>query len=175
MSRKSIHQKHSAFAGVDSKLPTRLKEADLQPLIVDTVYYRPGGEHSTITICELHLISGFVVVGTSGCVHPDGFSKMIGETTAYEQALNRLWELEGYRLRHAWAEDQLYYRRVIGAALQPVTFNVTGNTALTLYTPVALPRDDTAAPAETVVSSIETLINKARAWLGRRFADVKTA
>lgn len=49
------------------------------------------------TICLLTTKNGFEVVGTSACVNPDTFDAELGRKYAFEDALDRVWELEGYR------------------------------------------------------------------------------
>lgn len=43
------------------------------------------------TICQLTLQNGFTVVGVSACVDPKNFDK--------DNAIEKVWELEGYLLR----------------------------------------------------------------------------
>lgn len=54
-----------------------------------------------MTICAIQLPSEFVVVGMSACVDEANFDKELGEKYALEDATNKLWELEGYRLAEA--------------------------------------------------------------------------
>lgn len=53
---------------------------------------------TTTTVCQLHMENGFVILGTSGCVDPAKFNKALGEKYAYEKAIDKAWELEGYLL-----------------------------------------------------------------------------
>lgn len=53
---------------------------------------------TTTTICQLFMENGYVVMGTSACVDPAKFNKALGEKYAYEDAINKLWPLEGYLL-----------------------------------------------------------------------------
>lgn len=157
MSKKSIHRQFAALADGDTNLPLRIDASDLKSMIAERVFYRPDGDHSTVTICKLHLISGFVVIGTSGCVHPDAFSQVLGEKAAYENALDQLWNLEGYRLRHALAEDQLYYRKVKGTALTPLRVKVSGDASFVAYTPLSNLTPTAPAPAPTFGSLLTRL------------------
>ncbi len=61
---------------------------------------------TTTTICQLTLQNGFVVVGTSACIDKNSFSKEIGEQEAYKNALDKVWELEGYLLKQRLYETQ---------------------------------------------------------------------
>lgn len=58
-------------------------------------------EDSCLTVCCLTLVNGFTVTGTSACASPQNFNKTIGEKIAFENARNKVWELEGYRLKQA--------------------------------------------------------------------------
>ena len=42
--------------------------------------------------------NGYVVVGTSACVDPLKFNQALGEKYSYENAIDKLWPLEGYLL-----------------------------------------------------------------------------
>lgn len=53
---------------------------------------------TTTTVCQLFMENGYVVLGTSACVDPAKFNKAVGEKYAYEDAVNKVWPLEGYLL-----------------------------------------------------------------------------
>jgi hypothetical protein len=62
-----------------------------------------------VTICIIILENGFKVEGVSACVDPANYNEDIGRECAYENAFNKIWELEGYMLRqslHEKAESQ---------------------------------------------------------------------
>ena len=64
---------------------------------------------SLVTICIIILENGFKVEGVSACVDPANYNEEIGRKCAYENAFNKIWELEGYMLRqslHEKAESQ---------------------------------------------------------------------
>lgn len=70
-------------------------------------------EYSTVgnktTVCVLTLKNGFEVVGTASPVDPADYSLEKGKEPARRRAIDRLWELEGYRVtceKHN-AEEQL--------------------------------------------------------------------
>jgi len=60
---------------------------------------------TTTTVCQLHLESGFVVLGTSACVDPSKYNQALGEKYSYEDAINKMWPLEGYLL-----SEKIYQR-----------------------------------------------------------------
>ena len=51
------------------------------------------------TICVITLQNDFEVVGTSACVDKNNFNHIIGENLAYDKAIEKIWELEGYWLQ----------------------------------------------------------------------------
>ena len=62
-------------------------------------------EGTTTTVCSVTLTCGFVAVGLSACVDPANFNKETGEKYSREQAIDSLWELEGYLLAHKLAGE----------------------------------------------------------------------
>ncbi|ABK54416.1 gp48 [Escherichia phage N4] len=54
---------------------------------------------STTTVCALVLSNGFTITGKSACVDPNTFNEELGKKYAYEQAVDKVWELEGYLLK----------------------------------------------------------------------------
>ncbi len=61
--------------------------------------------YSTTTVCAAIDPTGFcVALGHSACISPENFDAEIGKKVAQENATklatDKLWELEGYRLKH---------------------------------------------------------------------------
>ena len=52
-----------------------------------------------LTVCVLTLENGFNVTGESACVSPENFNKEIGQKIAKDNAVNKIWSLEGYLLK----------------------------------------------------------------------------
>lgn len=50
-------------------------------------------------VVSFKLESGFTVLGRGVCVDPANFNLEVGRKVARENAENKLWELEGYRLQ----------------------------------------------------------------------------
>ncbi len=50
------------------------------------------------TVCQLTLENGFTVNGVSACVDRANFDKAKGEHHAHEDAVDKIWQLEGYLL-----------------------------------------------------------------------------
>lgn len=68
----------------------------IEAKIVHTDYVRIG---ETLTICALTMANGFVVTGESACASPENFNAELGQKFARENAVNKVWALEGYLLK----------------------------------------------------------------------------
>lgn len=64
---------------------------------IKSVEYRKVGLKTTV--CLITLVNGFEIVATSGCVDPDNYDPEIGRRIARENAVKKIWELEGYLLQ----------------------------------------------------------------------------
>lgn len=71
-------------------------------------YYRGGPEAQAcknagalglLTFCVLVLQNGFTVTGESACASPENFDAEIGRQIARQNAEQKIWPLEGYRLK----------------------------------------------------------------------------
>lgn len=62
-------------------------------LMINTVF-----DKCTILACKLP--SGFVIVESSACVDPDNYSEELGFEICMNKIVNKVWELEGYRLQN---------------------------------------------------------------------------
>lgn len=58
------------------------------------------------TVVARKLPSGFVLVESSACVSPENYDQALGESTCRDRIINKLWELEGYRLQTEVAKWQ---------------------------------------------------------------------
>ncbi len=52
-----------------------------------------------LTFCVLVLENGFTVTGESACASPENFDAEIGRKIARQNAVNKIWLLEGYLLK----------------------------------------------------------------------------
>ena len=50
-------------------------------------------------ICEITLKNGYTVRGEAACVSPENFNQEIGEKISFENARDKIWQLEGYLLQ----------------------------------------------------------------------------
>ena len=72
--------------------------------IKDVAYHRIP--NTTATICSLEMVNGFSVRGESACVDPANFDEALGRGIAYENAFQKLWQLEGYLLAERLQENK---------------------------------------------------------------------
>lgn len=80
------------------KTPNRVSLEFLESRIEDKQFFRPDFL-PTMTICVLKHVNGFVVVGSAAPADPKNFDPQVGEKFAYEDAVRKLWPLEGFALR----------------------------------------------------------------------------
>jgi hypothetical protein len=65
----------------------------------------PWTENWKLTFCVLQLKNGFTVTGESACAHPENFDREIGQKIARANAVQKIWQLEGYVLRQRLFEQ----------------------------------------------------------------------
>ena len=65
----------------------------IKSLIINAEYQRFG---DTLTVCVLTLQNGFKVTGESACINKADFNADIGQQVAYNNAVDKIWQLEGY-------------------------------------------------------------------------------
>lgn len=75
----------------------KLTVEHLESLVLTEQYHVFPG--TTMTVCCLTLKSGFAVIGESACINPDDFDESVGQEIARANAIDKLWALEGYRLK----------------------------------------------------------------------------
>lgn len=75
----------------------RLNPSHIDACIQGEYFHRVPG--STMTICVLTLWNGFSVTGESATTSPENYNDEIGRRIARDNARNKIWQLEGYRLR----------------------------------------------------------------------------
>ncbi|WP_145590713.1 Gp49 family protein [Yersinia aleksiciae] len=59
----------------------------------------PPSQLDLLTFCVLVLKNGFTVSGESACASPENFNEEIGRKIARQNAVNKIWMLEGYLLK----------------------------------------------------------------------------
>ena len=89
------------------------KEQILDKIKKRTFTRLPSGK---VTICELTLENGFTVIGKAAVVDIANFDQKIGESIAYENAVDQIWQIEGYLLQEKLFRDnhenQMQSRRI---------------------------------------------------------------
>ena len=74
----------------------------LNPQLIDSVITAEQYHvfpNTTMTVCALTLLNGYIVIGESAAASPENFDAAIGRKIARENARNKIWALEGYLLR----------------------------------------------------------------------------
>ena len=74
----------------------RLTPKTIQDAIKKCSYHKLT---DVLTVCVLTLQNGFTVTGESACASPENYDKIIGEKIARENAVEKIWPLEGYLLK----------------------------------------------------------------------------
>lgn len=74
----------------------RVTPERIEQVIIKEEYHRLTG---VLTVCVLTLANGFTVTGESACASPENFDEEIGNKIARENAVNKIWPLEGYLLK----------------------------------------------------------------------------
>lgn len=77
----------------------RITPQELDNLIIRELYHVFPG--TTMTVCCLTLVNGFTVIGQSASASADNFDEEIGRKIARADARDKIWPLEGYRLRES--------------------------------------------------------------------------
>jgi hypothetical protein len=86
------------------KTAPRITPADLDAAIVGEDYHRFPG--TMLIVCALTLRNGFTVTGESACASPENFDEEIGRGIARRNAREKIWPLEGYRLKSELAASR---------------------------------------------------------------------
>lgn len=104
------------------KTAPRVTPADIEACIASEVYftaadgvrgatpvglrtYVPNEAHKLLTFCVLELRNGFTVTGESACASPQNFDPEIGRKIARQNAVQKIWVLEGYLLKEKLSHD----------------------------------------------------------------------
>jgi hypothetical protein len=75
-------------------------ERILGKIVGETYTTLPSGK---VLVCELMLENGFSVRGEAAVVSKENFNEEIGRKISKENAINSIWQLEGYLL-----QEELY-------------------------------------------------------------------
>lgn len=75
----------------------RIAPGDVDRVITGTDYY--VFPNTTVTVACLTLRNGFYVCGYSACLNPANFDVELGRQVAFNDARDKIWKLEAYRLK----------------------------------------------------------------------------
>jgi hypothetical protein len=77
--------------------------ADITGKIVSETYTRlPSGK---VLVCELILENGYSVTGQSAVVDAGRYNEEIGREISYDNAVSKIWQLEGYLLQEKLSKE----------------------------------------------------------------------
>lgn len=98
----------------------RITAAHIESIIAEEIYFTPadaikgkGGQVADnspvnlLTICVLVLKNNFTVTGESACASPENFNAEIGRKIARDNAISKVWMLEGYLLKESLSTPAL--------------------------------------------------------------------
>jgi hypothetical protein len=80
---------------VSTKVHPRVTIESIQDKIKNVDYIM----HKHLTICVIEMANGFFLTGESAPADIRNYDKEVGERYAYDNALKKAWQLEGYSLR----------------------------------------------------------------------------
>lgn len=80
------------------KTPNRVSLDSIKGKIASEEYFHPKCL-PTMTICVLEMSNGYAVIGQAAPADPDNFDAALGRKFAFEDAVRKIWPLEGYALR----------------------------------------------------------------------------
>lgn len=69
--------------------------------------FQPVSPLGLLTFCVLVLKNGFTVTGESACASPENFDAEIGRKVARQNAVSKIWPLEGYLLKQRLHDSAL--------------------------------------------------------------------
>ncbi len=90
-----------AFQRLNVTAP-RVTEEHIKSVIAKKEFFRLT---DVLTVCVLTLLNGFSVRGESACASPENYRQELGEKYALEDAIRKIWPLEGYLLKQRLFEQ----------------------------------------------------------------------
>lgn len=76
----------------------RVNKKDIDNILKDTlIKVEKYGDKTTVL--KATLPNGFVIIESSSCVDPANFDMKMGEEICMDKLVNKIWELEGYKLQ----------------------------------------------------------------------------
>jgi len=75
-----------------------ITQQDIDNILANTlIKAEQFGDKTTVLMATLP--NGFVIVESSSCIDPVNFDMKVGEQICMERIVNKIWELEGYKLQ----------------------------------------------------------------------------
>jgi hypothetical protein len=93
---------------IETKTAPRVTVEAISDKIERTTYYL----HQHLTIAIIEMANGFFVVGKAAPADPRNFDADVGKRYALEDAVNQLWQLEGYALRQQLAAQDFAQEQI---------------------------------------------------------------
>ena len=82
-----------------------LKLEEIEALIAKEQVVKVGTKTCVVV---LTLVNGFEVIGSSACVNPAEYDETIGAKYARQRALDKVWEVAGYKAQaDKYEQDQI--------------------------------------------------------------------
>lgn len=80
-----------------------MRKNTITKAMIDEIVAKSTFEACTVfnkcTVVAMKLPNGFVLVESSACVDPENYDEEMGKRICTEKLINKVWELEGYRLQ----------------------------------------------------------------------------
>ena len=82
-----------------------ITKKDIDNILKDTlIKVEQYGDKTTVL--KATLPNNFVIVESSSCVDPANFDMKIGEEICMDKLVNKIWEIEGYKLQSKFMEEK---------------------------------------------------------------------
>ena len=116
---KEFHMDNAQLEARTLALPgPKITKDQVVAAIAKADYHHFDG--TTQTVCCLTMTNGFTVVGSSACADPANFDAQLGRDLAYDDAVDQVWHLLGFRLRENLYQQTLAVAAGVGG-LTPVS------------------------------------------------------
>ena len=81
-----------------SNMKNKITKKDIDNILANTlIKVEKYGDKTTVL--KATLPNGFVVIENSSCIDPDNFDMAIGEQICMDKLVDKIYELEGYKLQ----------------------------------------------------------------------------
>lgn len=88
-------------------MKNRITKKDIDKILSKTlIKVEKFGDKTTVLMATLP--NGFVIVESSSCIDPINFDMKIGQQICMDKLVDKIYELEGYKLQSKLYEEQAY-------------------------------------------------------------------